>query len=67
MGWKGLGTLLVGPANEPFGGRCPPNEGPDLFQAEGRVGRELGRGRPEGSKRESVSPPALKGAYWLMN
>ena len=51
-------TTIVGLANELGVRRKLLYQWRDQFQAEGRAGLERRRGRPPGSKSETVSPPA---------
>jgi transposase len=55
-------TTIVGLANELGVRRKLLYEWRDLFQAEGRAGLERRRGRPPGSKSETVSPPIANAA-----
>ena len=55
-------TTIVGLANELGVRRKLLYQWRDQFQAEGRAGLERRRGRPPGSKSETVSPPAPSAA-----
>jgi transposase len=55
-------TTIVGLANELGVRRKLLYQWRDQFQAEGRAGLERRRGRPPGSKSETVSPPVASAA-----